>query len=368
MHINIFSIAFVILTAFFLGGNNSKSNRRIYIYICSAVLVFIAAMRSPEWTANHLGIDTLAYKNFFESSFNMDWNDLWTLAYMRYWGGGEEGDIGFTLLVKIIGFFTHDFAIYSLIADLIFFVPFGILLYRYCDRISQITFAFVFYVALMQLFFLGGGRQMFALGFDLMALLATLNKRKAQTVLFAAIAVSIHFSALLFVIPLLLIWSNVKAKTLKLAHLLCFLFFPLVLAFPNQVIVFMGYSVGMEKYAEYGKHAIVGGAWTFIVLIALLSIFCYVAIKKKDLLQNEVLRKFYVMVPLMTFFAPLIRSNGSMIRISLYFHFFLAFLVPYAIDCMFMNNRRMGYWLAIGTLALLSCAGGGIVYYFYWQV
>lgn len=368
MHINIFSIAFVIILALLISGNDSKNSRRTYIYVCSAVLLFIASMRSPEWTANYSGIDTVVYRDYFESSFYMDWGEFWSSAYLRYIKGVGDGDIGFMLLVKTIGFFTHDFAIYSLLVDLIFFIPFGILLYRYCDSISQITFAYVFYIALIQVFLLAGGRQIFAFGFDLMALLATLDRRKVQTVIFVLIAATIHFSSLLFVIPLLLLWINVGAEKLKKAHLLCFALFPIVLAFPNQLIVFMGESVGMEKYADYGKGEIVGGALTFIILIALLSVFCYVAIKKDILHQNEDMRKFYVMLPLMTFFAPLIRSNGSMIRISLYFHFFLAMLVPYAIDCMFVNNRRLGYFLAIGALAFLCCSDGGIVYYFHWQV
>jgi len=368
MHINIFSIAFVIILALFISGNDSEKNRRAYIFVCSAVLLFIASMRSPEWTANYSGIDTVAYKTYFDSSFDMDWSEFWSTAYLRYIKGVGDGDIGFLLLVKIIGFFTHDFAIYSLLVDLLFFIPFGILLYRYCDSIVQITFAFVFYIALIQVFLLAGGRQLFAFGFDLMALLAILDGRKARTVIFVLIATTIHFSSLLFVVPLLLLWKDVSAETIKKAHLLCFVVFPLVLAFPNQIIVLMGESVGMEKYAEYGKGGIVGGALTFIILIAFLSVFCYVAIKKDILQENEVMRKFYVMLPLMTFFAPLIRSNGSMIRISLYFHFFLALLVPYAIECMFVNNRRTGYLLAIGSLAFLCCSDGGIVYYFHWQL
>ena len=368
MHINLFLVPFVIILGILFGNNDTKSNRRLYIIVCSAVLLFVAAMRSPEWTANNFGIDTLAYKNYFESSIGVDWNSFWASVYERYVGKNDESDIGFLGLTCIIGLFTHDFAIFSLIADLLFFIPFGILLYRYCDRIIQITFAFIFYIALLQVFFLGGGRQMFAIGFDLMALLATFDKKKTKTIVFSIIAISIHFSAILFAIPLIMIWAGTRAKILKIAHLLCFLIFPIVLAFPNQVIVFMGESVGMEKYADYGKGAVVGGAFTFIILILFLSLFCYIAIKKRDLLQNDILRKFYVMAPMMTLFAPLIRSNGSMIRISLYFHLFLSVLVPFAIDCMFVKgNRRFAYIMSIGILSTLTLLNGGAEYYFYWQ-
>lgn len=368
MHINLFLVPFVIILGIIFGNNDTKSNRRLYIIFCSAVLLFVAAMRSPEWIANNFGIDTLAYKNYFESSIGMDWNSFWASVYERYVGMNDESDIGFLGLVCIIGLFTHDFAIFSLIADLLFFIPFGILLYRYCDRIIQITFAFIFYIALLQVFFLGGGRQMFAIGFDLMALLATFDRKRAQTIVFSIIAISIHFSAILFAIPLIMIWTGTKAKILKIAHLLCLLLFPIVLAFPNQVIVFMGESVGMEKYADYGRGAVAGGAFTFIILILLLSLFCYIVIKRDNLVRNNTLRLFYVMAPLMTFFAPLIRSNGSMIRISLYYHLFLSLLVPYAIECAgFKGNRRFMYIIAIGGLAFLTMLNSGAEYYFYWQ-
>lgn len=369
MNINLFLVPFVIILGIFFGNNDTKVGRRHYIWLCSAVLIFVAAMRSPEWTANNYGIDTMSYKMFFESTMDLDWNGFWAKVIERYVGLNDDSDVGFLGFVRIICFFTHDFAFYSLIADLIFFIPFGILLYRYCERTIQITFAFVFYIALLQVFFLGGGRQMFAIGFDLMALLATFDRKKIQTIIFfSLIAISIHFSAILFIVPLLMIWLNIKAKTLKFLHLICLLLFPIVFAFPNQLIVFMGNFVGMEKYANYGKAAVAGGANTFIVLILFLSLLCYIAIKRDDLTRNNILRMFYVMVPMMTFFAPLIQSNGSMIRISLYYHLFLSLLVSYAIDCMDVRwNRSFMYIMAIGGLAFLTMFNSGAKYYFYWQ-
>ena len=139
--------------------------------------------------------------------------------------------------------------------------------------------------------------------------------------------------------------------------------------FPNEMIQFMGNLVGMEKYVKYGMGAIQGGSETFIFLIETLSLFCLIAIKRKDLIEDENIRNIYVMAPLLTFFAPLIISNGSMIRISLYFHLFLALLVPYAIDCAFAKkDSGIVYAAAIGALSLLTLAGGGIRYYFFWQV
>lgn len=369
MHINLFLIPFVIILALFMGSNDTRQRRKWYIILCCAVFVFVAAMRSPEWMETKYNIDTLNYKYYFEDSFDMGWDEFWIAVLGRYAGFNDEGDIGFIGLQKIIGFFTHDFHIYSLISDLLFFIPFGVILYKYTTSIKQLIFAFLYYIALIQVYFFGGARQIFAMGFDLMAFLAIVEKKKTLTIILFLIGISIHFSSFLFAVPLLMIWFNTSPKTLKILHVISFVLFPIVFMMPNQIIVFMGETSGIEKYTEYGKSAIQGGANTFIFMIVLLSLFCLVAIKRKDILNSSILQFLYVMTPLFTLFAPLIRSNGSMIRISLYYSIFLTLLVPYAIECMFKKTEKnIAYLVAIGALTFLTVFNGGMIYYFYWQI
>ena len=369
MHINLILIPLIIVLGVALGAKDSKANRRLYIFICTAVLAFVASMRSPEWFTYTYSIDTLNYKDMFEKSTDLNWNEFWASVYLRYFGNGnDESDVGFLGLNRLIGLFTNDFAIFSLIADMIFFIPFAVILYRYCTNMRQIIFAFVFYVSMIQVFLLGGARQIFSIGFDMMALLAVLDGKKLRAAFAILLAVSIHFSSLIFLIPLVMIWLNLRPRTLKLAHLLSLFVLPIVLAFPNQFIVFMGEAVGIDKYAAYGERGIAGGAMTFVVLIAFLSIYCMVAIKKNNLQASKTLRDFYVMLTPMSIFAPLIRSNGSMIRISLYFHLFLAILVPFALDCMFnKRDQTFAYVIVIAALSFLSISGGGMEYYFFWE-
>ena len=352
-----------------MSSKDSLKSRSIYIVICSSILIFIAAMRSPEWMTNMYQKDTLNYKMFFENYIDTGWEQIWQQVYMRYFENKGEGDIGFILLNKTIGLITQDFHIYSLIADLIFFVPFGLILYRYSSNMSQLVFAFVFYIALVQTFLLAGARQVFALGFDLMAFLCVTDKKNKLAITCFLLGVSIHFSSFLYVIPLLMIKASLRPQTLKRAHLLCFFLFPVVLLFPNEIIVFMGNAVGMEKYSEYGKGDVQGGAETFVFLIELLSLVCLIGIRGKEMLANKALQQLYIMAPLFTITAPLIRSNGAMIRVSLYFFIFLVLLVPYAFDCMFIrkDDRSLSYIAAIGMLLYLSLSGGSFKYYFYWQ-
>lgn len=370
MQINLFLIPFVIILGLLFANSDNKINRRLYIILCSAVLIFVAAMRNPEFFTDTYSIDSSNYKYMFENTYDMGWDEFFVTVYMRYFGGGaEEAEVGYIALNKVIGLFTHDFAIFSLLADLLFFVPLGIILYRYSTNIYGLIFAFVYYISLIQVFLIGGGRQMFAVGLDMMALLAVIDRRRIRAIIFFLVGVSIHFSSLLFAIPLLAIWFNIKPSLLKIIHVICFALFPIVLAFPNQMIQYMGNTVGMEKYSDYGTRAIQGGSEIFIFLIELLSLFCLVAIKRRDLVSSQKIRTFYVMAPLFTLFAPLIISNGTMIRISLYYHLFLTLLVPFAIDCAFgTKNNGVVYAIAIGALSALSLAGGGMTYYFFWQI
>lgn len=369
MHINLVLIPFVIILGLLLSGNDNAKNRRLYIVLCSMVLLFVAAMRSPEWMTKTYRIDTFVYQYMFEDAADLSWDEFWLTVYERYWLHEGENDIGFVALEKIIGLFTSSYWVFSLIADLIFFIPFGVILYRYSTSILQIIFAYVFYIALVQVFLFGGARQIFAIGFDMTALLAMADRKTWRAIIFMLLGVFIHFSSFLFLLPLLMIRFKTSPRVLKLLHFVCFLAFPIVLLFPNEIIVFMGETVGMEKYANYGNQEIQGGATTFIILIELLSLLCFMAIKRTDLEKNDNIRLFYVMTPFMTILAPLIYSNGSMIRVSLYYHIFLTLLVPYAIDCRFIEaSRKFVYFIAIGALAFMALSGGGMRYYFFWQV
>lgn len=370
MHINLFLIPFVILLGLFLGQDDTATRRKWYIILCSAVLVFVAAMRHPDYMTEMNAIDTAVYKYNFERIVDMGWSEIWENFIGRYENmDTDRGDVGLKIFSKLISLLTQDFYIYSLIADLIFFVPFGIILYRFSTSMKQIIFAFVFYIALIQVFLLSGARQIIAIGFDLMALLSVINRKDLLSVIFFFMGVTLHFSSFLFAGPLLMIWYGTPPKVLKLSHILCFATFPVILLMPNEIIVFMGNLMRVERYAEYGKNPVTGGASVFILLIEMLSLFILLAVKERDIVKSRTLQIFYVMAPLFTIFAPLTRSDGAMIRVSLYYHLFLVVLFPLALDCMFVRQgRNLAYVITIGLLSILTLKDGGTIYYFYWQL
>lgn len=368
MHINLFSIPFIVIIGLLFLMKDTKSTRLWYIVICSITLILIASLRNTVWMTEIYGIDSQRYKELFESILEMNWIDLKQIFYMRYvmWEG--DYDVGYLVLNKLVSLVTHEFWMFSILANMLFFVPFGIILYRYTTNILQIMFAFVFYIALVQVFLFAGARQIFAIGFDLMALLSMIDKRRLWSIIFFLIGIPLHLSSIIFIIPLLMIWFNIEPHKVKFIHIVCFFFLPIVFMFPNQLVMLMGSVLNMERYVGYGEGTMQGGVGTFIFMIEVLSLFCLIVIKNKSMLTNRSIKYFYVMAPLLTLSAPLIISNGAMIRISLYFHLFLSILVPYAIEGFAgKKNRYFMYFLFVFLLSFLTLKGGGVWYYFLWQ-
>lgn len=370
MNINFIIVPFIIIIGLLLSPSNNNNNnqyRLFYICLCSLVLLFFASMRSPEWLTYTYEIDTKEYKDHFERIRDLSWEEIWNRFLLRYAVKDSETDIGYEVLAKSLSYFASEFYIFSLIADLIFFIPFGIILYRFSSNNLQIMFGFLFYVALIQTFLLGGARQIFAIGLDLMAFLFISDRKIIGALICLVLGITIHFSSFIFLLPVILIWINIKGNILKVSHFISFLLIPIILSFPNQILLFMGSTAGLEKYTAYGEEDIRGGAFTFIFLIELLSLFLLWAIRTKDIDSSKAIRNFYVMTPFFTLFAPLIYSSGSMIRIALYFYIFLVLLVPFAIECRFKQNRNLVYFIVISSLAILILRDPGIEYYFFWE-
>ncbi len=366
-------IAIVILLGFLLEtvsfrGLRNDNKRKIYLVICLLICWIIAALRNVDWVTS-LQLDAGGYRYSFRTNRALTWSGIYHSILDRYiYRIDRENDIGFVVLCKLIGIFTDDYNVFCLFADLLFFVPFGILLYRNTTRVRHIMLAMLFYISLIQVNMISGGRQMFALGLDIFAFMYAMKNKKLLSLLFALLGVTIHFSSLIALAPILMVFLDIKPKFTKWIHALSFLLFPLGLLFPNQIIRFMGNAAGMEKYSNYGAHAIAGGATAFILLLEVMSVFCFIAFNRAYLKENKNIRELYYMVPLFTIFGPLIHSNGTMIRISLYFHLYLAVLIPMGLDCLFTkNSRKLPNIIVTAALAFLVLKGGVMDYHFMWQ-
>lgn len=359
IHINYYIFPFILLLGLLLSNNNSPKTRYIYIVLVILVLMLECAFRGLS-----VGSDTSNYYYMFFHMSEMSWGEVRDSFVGRYVYGTDENDIGYTVMVKAISTLTSSWSTFVFIAQLTFFVPLGILLYRHTTKMIELVFAFVLYVSLFHIIALSGGRQLYAIGLCIAALLFYEQNKKRYSIICMGCAILIHMSALLFILPYLL--NKFNGNVVKKIHVISFLLVPFVLLTTNQIISYMGNMVGSEKYAEYGMYAAKGGTETFIALLLLMSLFCYISISKKTLEEAPLIKTLYVMAPLFTFFGPLIYSNGTMIRVSMYFHIFLMILIPMSINCYFKNSQRV-YYFTIAVLIFLAMRGGGMEYKFIWD-
>ncbi|QFG53740.1 EpsG family protein [Chryseobacterium sp.] len=361
MSINLIIFPLIIFLGIFLGAADSPRNRKIFIYIVSAILILQTALRSLS-----VGSDTESYYIHYYDVMSMRWSQIWDEFVGRYFYRTSQDDIGYTIMQRFISAFTDSWPIFVFACNLIFFIPLGKLMYRYSSSMKQLVFAYVLYVSMFHIISLSGGRQLYAIGLTIFAFLYMDRGRYAWSIACMLLGAAIHMSCLLFVLPILL--SRLNPKYLKTVHLVSMALVPVVLLFTNRIIILMGAAVGMDKYSDYGTEEVQGGATTFIGLLLLVSVFCYLAIKKEELVSKRSLANLYLMLPLFTVLGPLIYSNGSMIRISMYFHLYMMLLIPLAINRFFNGfERTVAYSLIIIVLIVLSLRGGGLIYHFYWQ-
>ena len=157
----------------------------------------------------------------------------------------------------------------------------------------------------------------------------------------------------------------IPVKFYKKIIWLTFCFVPIILFKVNTIIVFMGSFIGSDKYVRYGENVVAGGALTYIVLSIGLSIFAAIALNKCQENDHK-LKLYYAIVILSTFFTPLIYSNGSMMRITMYFQLFFVMLIPKLIVGYFPYYKKNILTLLTIILILLSVSDS-ISYKFFWE-
>ena len=363
--INYILYPFIILLGFFLEKfeQRDKRIRIIYIVIVLFFLLLEVALRGPS-----VGSDTPVYMMMYDQIADTSWGEIWTNFRLRYLYFQGTYDAGFNVIEKFIhSFITTDFHIYCFIIGLTFFIPLGLLIYRYSKNIYFSMFALVMYTSLFHVIALAGGRQLYAMGFCILALMEVDGNKYIRAVVYVLIGVLFHMTALLFLGYILLNYFWFKGG--KKLHFFTFFTIPFVLSFTNTIILFMADMSGNEKYKAYGEGEIQGGAWTFIILMELLSLFCFWSLNSRYIYEERKdIGKMYNTLPFVTFFAPLIYSNGSMIRISMYYHLYMMQLIPFACEKFFgKKNIKVYLFLVIIFLVFLTLSTSSNKYTFYWD-
>lgn len=348
----------VVLSLFFKVSENSK--RKFYVFFVISLLVLESCLRSVD-----VGNDTQSYFNAFQGITSTSWSEIWDSFYDAYVLGSGK-DPGFMVFMKLAQFISSDFNFFLFICALVFYVPLGIVLYRYSDRVIQLVFAFSLYLTLFHIVALSGVRQQLATGFTFMSFLFLGKQKYWKSIAFILLGSLIHVSAALFLfVPLLYVFGK---KIIKTAHLASLVLVPAIALSSSSIMLYLASFLANDYYSGYGTYNTEGGAMTYIVLMSLLSLFCFIAIRNNALKESSNLSLFYVMLPLLTLTVPLTSLNGAMIRVGQYFTLYMTLLVPFAFDQISdKKTNSVFYIIAIVLLFVMSLRGEGLYYTFFWQ-
>ena len=307
MGVYIFALLTIVLLYPLIGKRKSlidgvltKTNNLYYIVIISTVLIVIAGFRHVT-----IGIDTLNYKNIFDS---VNTNGFDKLLY-------QSTEIGYTLFQILIGKIFSDFQMLLIISAIFYVSVISYLIFCYSKNpmISYLLFMFFdFYT-----FSFSGIRQTLAITFVLLAFIQIRNKKMFLFLLLVLIASTFHITALIFLPTYWLGKFNLSRKNLVF-FFLCGLFIFLTKDY---------FQMFMNNYARINYDAAeTGGFRLYIVMIY--TVMIGIIYRKPFNLNNSVnVYLFYMMLSAVIIF-PIIRYNPVTLRLYYYFFIFMVIYIP----------------------------------------
>lgn len=357
MSINIIVYILLLLGFVLLSNKSTDKNRLFFILFCSLILVLKSALRSVS-----VGTDTSHYAGYFYESMSRSWQEIF--YGLRYESGINDIESGYRFIEKFFSSFVSNFNLYTfLVQSILYYFPLGVMMYKENKSMRELLLSYVFLNALFSGLPMANARQVYALGFCVWTYMFIVDKKFFKALLCIGIGYTIHHTSLLFL--LMFAAPFIPVKFYKKIIWLTFCFVPIILFKVNTIIVFMGSFIGSDKYVRYGENVVAGGALTYIVLSIGLSIFAAIALNKCQENDHK-LKLYYAIVILSTFFTPLIYSNGSMMRITMYFQLFFVMLIHKLIVGYFPYYKKNILTLLTIILILLSVSDS-ISYKFFWE-
>lgn len=256
------------------------------------------------------GIDLLNYQSRFESVSLSSFTESIASSSFEY---------GYNIFVLVCKWFVNDFRFFLIICSLISVVPI-MLLYFYGTEHNLLTISLFVAVAPFTMFF-SGLRQAIAIGIGAICYHFSKKNKIIPFLIFAALAVSFHQSA----VVLLLIYPLTHAKITKKWIIPISVLYIVIMVFNKSIFgLFLGLS---EKYES--RYIISDtGAYTYLIMLILFVIYSFIIPNEED---KELLglRNLLVVALFIQCFAPI---NTVAMRLNYYFLIFIPILIPKIID------------------------------------
>ena len=297
------------------------------------ILFILLALR-----AETVGRDLPNYRYIYEYIARNNWEKA--LA--------RSGEIGYTLLNKLISLFKDDFR-WVLVASAILSVYFTAKAYVKYSEDAVLTIASYLNFSCFLLLF-SGLRQSIAMSLGFVAFEFVRKKKIIPFLIIVAIALSFHTSAfmLLFMYPL----YHIRVRRIYLVFIIPAL--ALALVFNQQIFSVLGNI--LNSFTDYDTTINETGAYTTLILFVFLAIFSFLITDETTVDPDTVgLRSFLLFAVALQMFASL---HSLAMRMNYYYIVFIPILLSRIIKC------RSVYWSKVAKLARNVMVIYFILYFF----
>lgn len=315
--------------------------RKRYHVIVSIWIILLLVLRHDL-----VGTDTQNYRALFD--------------YMNY--GFEYGpdtnigsEIGFYSLVSALVGWGMNFRMLLVINAVLYVGTVSFLIYKYSQKpwlsyFIFITFGFFIFTTTM--------RQCFALAFTIIALQFAINKKLIPYLLFVALAVSFHSTAVVFLPAYWIIRMPLKKRTALLLGLIFIVIYA-------SIDFILSYAVELTNKGYEERET--GGIFTFcmnlfFVIVGWMNI-------RKMAAENRI---WILLLCMVLCLFPVAKVNPAMMRIYMYFSIYIIILAPNLVIPRYqIRNLVMCFIFLVGIYKFTYGAKASGVrihpYVFYWE-
>ena len=269
-----------------------------------------------DWS---VGADTRSYLYTFNEINNYSWEKILGLFNEKYVIGSFDGDPGYYLVTKVFQCFSTNYQWWLLFMAVAFTVPFAFFVMKYS---SDALISWVMYFALFFGFFgTTGMRQTLACSVAFFVSLPLIKEKKIIYFIISVILAStLHHSCLIF-LPMFFI-SKVKFN--RVINYIYWVLIILAFIAKDKVFAIMNAVGANGKYGYYEG----AGAPTFTFFLLCISILLTL-FREKIVDNKEFSINFSAHATMLAMmFSPLLLIDPSLMRIVMYFSFFLIILLP----------------------------------------